>query len=76
MVKTPSAGGPGLIPGQGTRFHIATAKDPTRHNSALAQPKNQAKSMWLLHESCPWAVTHMGCPVSEYLLSLLLVTQS
>ena len=32
VVKTLSAGGPGLIPGRGTRFHIATAKDPTCHN--------------------------------------------
>ena len=39
-LHAPNAGGPGLIPGQGTRSHVhattkslhATTKEPTRHN--------------------------------------------
>ena len=44
MAKTLNAGGPGSIPGQGTRSHmpqlslLTTAKYPMCHNQDLAHP--------------------------------------
>ena len=47
------------------------------HGLPFPSPRDLPDSgMWLIHESCPRLVTHMGCLVSEYFLSLLLVTQS
>ena len=38
-LRTPNAGGPGLIPGHGTRFHMPqTTKDAPCCNKDLAQP--------------------------------------
>ena len=38
-LQTPNAGGPGLIPGHGTRFHMPhTTKDTPCCNKDLAQP--------------------------------------
>ena len=37
-LHAPNAGGPGLIPGQGTRSHMPQLQDPAYHNQDPEQP--------------------------------------
>ena len=37
----PNAGGPGLMPGQGTRYHMPQLKDPACRSEDPAQPNKK-----------------------------------
>ena len=45
-LQGPNAGGPGSIPGEGTRSHTSRLKDPQCHNSDPAQPNKQISNFY------------------------------